>query len=140
MLTISYRARGHLNILSSHRTTLMTTKDKHLTKGGDCIVAVSAEKGLSDFGVEIKEAARSKHTVISLKFEVGYMEFTVKGRGHPDLTYSDPNDVVVRKSSYVCDRTLMVGANKAACDIPTDFIQALKEERAVVTVTISFNL
>jgi hypothetical protein len=139
MLSTSFKAQGHPDILSTHRTTLMTTKEKHLTKKGDCIVAVNAEKGLLDLDDGIKEAARSGETAISLKLEAGGEEFTVRGRGHPGLTYTDPSDIVVRKSGYVCGRTLMVGADKAACDIPDDLIRVLNGG-VDVTVTISFIL
>jgi hypothetical protein len=139
MLSTSFKAQGHPDILSTHRTTLMTTKEKHLTKKGDCIVAVNAEKGLLDLDDGIKEVARSGETAISLKLEAGGEEFTVRGRGHPGLTYTDPSDIVVRKSGYVCGRTLMVGADKAACDIPDDLIRVLNGG-VDVTVTISFIL
>jgi hypothetical protein len=111
----------------------------HLSKRGDCIVAVNADKGLLDLPNDTKEVARSGETAISLKLEAGGEEFTVRGRGHPVLTYNDPSDIVVRKSGYVCGRTLMVGADKAACDIPDDLIRVLKGG-VDVTVTISFIL
>jgi hypothetical protein len=139
MLTTSFKAQGHPNIVSAHRTTLMTTRDKHLYKRGDCVVAVNAERGLLDMSEEIKEAARSVEAVITLRLEASGEEFTVRGRGHPGLTYTNPSDIVVRKSGYVCGRTLMVGADKAACDIPDSFRRILKGG-ADVTVTISLNL
>jgi len=139
MLTTSFKAQGHPNITSTHRTTLMTTRDKHLSKRGDCIVAVNAEKGLLGLPDDIKEAARSGETMISLRLEAGGEGFTVTGRGHPGLTYTDPDDIVARKSGYTCGRTLMVGADKAACDIPDGFRGILKEE-IEVTVTISLIL
>ena len=139
MFTTSFKAKGHPNIISTHRTTLMTTRDKHLSKRGDCVVAVNAERGLLDMSEDIKEAARNGETVISLRLEAGGEGFTVKGNGHPGLTYTDPSDIVVRKSGYVCGRTLMVGADKAACDIPDSFIRVLQGE-VEVTVTISFIL
>lgn len=140
MLSTSFKAQGHPDILSTHRNTLMTTKDKHLTKRGDCIVAVNAEKGLLDLDDDIKEAARSGDTVISLKLEAGGEEFTVRGRGHPELTYTDPSDIVVRKSGYVCGRTLMVEADKAACDIQEDLRRVLSGDGVEVTFTMSFTL
>ena len=139
MLTTSFKAQGHPNIISTHQTTLMTTRDNHLSKRGDCVVAVNAERGLLDLPEDIKEAARSGETVISLRLEASGEEFTVRGRGHPGLTYTDPSDIVARKSRYVCGRTLMVGADKAACDIPDSFRRTLQGE-VEVTVAISFIL
>jgi len=139
MFTTSFKARGHPNILSTHRTTLMTTRDDHMSKRGDCIVAVNTEKGLLDLPDDVKEAARSGETVISLRLEAGGEGFTVTGRGHPGLTYTDPNDIVARMSGYTCGRTLMVGADKAACDIP-DGLRGILKDKVEVTVTISFFL
>ena len=103
-------------------------------------MAVNAEKGLLDLSDDIKEAARSGVTVISLKLEAGGEEFTVRGRGHTGLTYTDPSDIVVRKSGYVCGRTLMVEADMAACDISDGFRRVLKGDGVEVTVTITFIL
>jgi len=115
----------------------MTTRDKHVSKRGECIVAVDAEKGLLDLPEDAKKAAKSRETNIMLRLEAGDEEFTVRGKGHPGLTYTDPNDIVVRKSNYVCGRTLMVTADKVARDIPDSFKRILKNE-IEVTVTISF--
>jgi hypothetical protein len=37
-------AQGHENILATHKTTLEFTKDKRLSKKGDCIVAVAGTR------------------------------------------------------------------------------------------------
>lgn len=140
ILRTSFNARGHPNITSTHRTTLMTTRDEHLSKRGDCIVAVNAEKGLLDLPDDIKEAARCRESVIVLRLEAEGEEFTVRGRGHPGLTYADPSDIVARKSSYVCGRTLMVETDKAARDIPEGMKKLLKNDAVEVKVTISLVL
>ena len=62
----SFTARSHVNIRSSHKTTVMVTTDNHLTPRGDCVVAVSAGKGLSGFRQEMKEAARLAEDASSL--------------------------------------------------------------------------
>ncbi len=47
--------------------------------------------------------------------------------GHPSLTFKDPSDMVVRKSSFVCDRTLAVGADKAAVDLGRELVDELRK-------------
>ena len=136
-LTASFEARGHRNILALHETTVMTTKEDHLSRRGDCIAAVSAEKALSDLGPEIKEAARRPEAVITLTLRVGGEIFEVKGMGHPSLTYADPNDMVARKSGYVCDRTLMVHSDRAACDMPRRIVDKLRDPNAILHVTVT---
>ncbi|RLI33421.1 DUF371 domain-containing protein, partial [Candidatus Bathyarchaeota archaeon] len=47
-----------------------------------------------------------------------------------------PSDLVVRKSSYICPRTLMIHADKAAADLPRKMVEALKRA-ATVTVELT---
>ena len=131
----TFEAWGHPNIRSTHRTTLMVTRDEGLTTRGDCIVAVKAGKGLKDLEPRLKELIRSEEAKVALTIEAGDSSFTVTGRGHPRLSLNDPVDIVVRKSGYICNRTLMIGADKAACDIPGSFAKLLQEgDRRIVLV------
>jgi hypothetical protein len=136
-LTETFLARGHGNILALHETTVMTTREAHLSRRGDCVVAVSAEKGLSDLSHEIKEAARRPGAIIILTLRVGGEAFEVKGMGHPSLTYADPNDMVTRKSGYICDRTLMVHSDRAACDMPRTIVDKLRDPNALVEIIVT---
>ena len=60
------------------------------------------------------------------------------GYGQPDLTLKHPTDMVCRKSNYRCSRTLMVKADKAACDLKKELIDDLKEGKDL-KVTIIIN-
>lgn len=130
-----FRAWGHSNIRARHRTTLMVTRDPELTPRGDCIVAVGAEKGLADLNPGLREAARSREARITLTLEAGGYIFTVSGRGDPRLTLTHPSDMVARKSRYICPRTLMIEADKAACDIPEELRRTL-QRRIPIWITI----
>jgi hypothetical protein len=132
----TFRARGHPNIVAGHATTLMVTRDERLTRRGDCVVAVGAEASLVDLPEDMKAAARSSEATVSLTIEVGGESFTVKGRGHPDLTYSSELDVVARRSRYTCGRTLMVESNAAASDIPRSTARLLRSQSAEIKVTL----
>jgi hypothetical protein len=137
MHTITFRARGHRNVRSSHPTTLMITREEHLTARGDCIVAVASEASPSDLPEEMKEAARARDAAITLTIEVGQLSFTVTGRGHPSLSYSNASDMVARKSLYTCGRTLMVEADKAACDLPREMVRLLQSPSSEVKLTLT---
>lgn len=136
-LSESFRARGHPNITSTHRTTLMITRDTELTPKGNCVVAVGSEKGLLDLDPRLKEAMRRADAKITLTLEVGKAVFNVSGRGDPRLTFSHPNDMVARKSAFICDRTLMIKADKASCDIDSSMVRLLQDGNQDVRVTIS---
>ena len=66
---IKFNAYGHPNISAKHKTTLMLTKEKHLTTKGDCIVGINAEKTLVDMPEAIKRVARKKILQMNSKSE-----------------------------------------------------------------------
>ena len=137
--TETFTVYGDPNVTASHRTTIMTTKDHHLTKNGDCIAAIKAEKALFDLSDEIKDAVRDPNAKITLILNINEHVFKTMGRGHPKLTYLHQHDIVARKSSYICDRTLMIAADKAACDLPREIVSQLRHEQPI-TVTIMVEL
>ena len=49
----------------------------------------------------------------------------ITGYGHHDLTLTHPTDIVCRKSTFICPRTLMIKSNKAAADLNRDLINDL---------------
>ena len=63
--------------------------------------------------------------------------FTVEGIGSTGLTFTDPHEIVVRKSGFVSGRTLMVYSNKAAVDIPRRVVKLLQDPAETVTIEIS---
>lgn len=132
-----FKAHGHPNITARHETTLMITKDNYLTPRGDCIIAINSEKGFRDFSPEMIKAAQNEKARISLTLTIDSEEFKVEGKGHPELLYRDPNDIVIRKSSYTDSRTLMINADKIAADIPEDIIEKLRDPKTEITIKIS---
>jgi len=136
----TFKAWGHPNVRSTHRTTLMTTTDDHMSTRGDCIVAVSAEKGLRDLNPRIKGVIRREGSSVRLIIETEGKTFTVEGFGDPRLTLSHPSDMVIRRSRYICDRTLMIRADKAACDINNSLIKLLQKENCQISLTIEASL
>ena len=136
-VTVVFSARGHPNVQSTHKTTLEVTKEKALTKQGDCIIAVKATKAAADLPHKFKEAARKEGSQIIVTIEVGKLKETVKANGSPQLQFTHPTDLVVRKSSYVCGRTLAIKADKAAIDFSRSIIEKLKDPSQEVKVTLT---
>jgi hypothetical protein len=58
---------------------------------------------------------------------VGDQSFEIIGKGHKDLVLSHSNDIVIRKSNFVCPRTLAVRCNKASNSIPRKMIKLLQD-------------
>jgi hypothetical protein len=127
---------GHENILATHKTTLEFTKETHLSKKGDCIVTVAADKVLADLSAEFKENLRKSHAKLTLTIEAGEIIEQVHAHGSPRLILTHPTDMVVRKSDYVCSRTLAVRADKAAQDLSRDFVEKLKNPKQIVKIIL----
>lgn len=136
MLSFTFYAKGHYNILATHKTTLEITKESHLTRRGDCIIAVNSECGIKDIPNDIKKAIRKRDSIVKMIIKVGDIFEIIKGFGHPDLSFSHPTDIVCRKSTYICPRTLMVKADKAAIDLNRGLIKMLKNPKVTVEITI----
>jgi hypothetical protein len=128
-------SKGHRNVTSHHKSTFEITKDAEIGPTADCIVGVDMDKTMLDFPQEFKDKIANPDTkiIVELKTENGHDEIT--GFGHEDLTLTHPTDIVIRKSDYVCSRTLMIGADKAAKDLDRDLIDDLKNEK-IMEVTI----
>jgi len=132
----TFTARGHPNIRAGHRATLMVTRETELTPLGDCIVAVAAERGLRALDPRMKEAIRSQDAKVRLILKAGGLIFEALGGGGARLTLSNPTDMIARRSRYICDRTLIVGADKAACDIEPPLLRLLQNSDQVINVTL----
>jgi hypothetical protein len=127
---------GHKNIQATHKTTLEFTKDKHLSRKGDCIVTVAADKALADLSAEFKEKLRKPHAKLTIIIEAGGIIEQVNAHGSPQLILAHPTDMVIRKSDYVCNRTLAVHADKAAQDLSKALVEKLKNPQQKVKITL----
>ena len=118
-------AKGHENVLSLHKSTFEITKDKDLSLSGDCIIGLDIDKSMDDFPEEFKEMLANDDTKVIVELKTPNASDTIEGYGHHDLTLSHPTDIVCRKSTFVCSRTLMIKSNKAAIDLNRDLIKDL---------------
>jgi hypothetical protein len=137
-ITETVMAYGHRLIQATHWATFEFTKERHLTIKGDCIIAVRANKACVDLGKEFKEAARNPEATITITIEAGGIKETIQAKGDPRLSFAHPTDIVVRKSRYVCSRTLAVKADKAASDISRSLVAKLRnpDQKVIVTLTV----
>jgi len=130
-------AWGHENIEATHKTTFEITKEAALTKQGDCIIAVKASRAAVDLPLELKQAAKREGAQIIITVEAGELKEVVQAKGSPQLTLTHPTDMVVRKSSYVCSRTLAIVADKAASDFSRKLVEKLRDPNQEITVKLT---
>jgi hypothetical protein len=129
-------AQGHRNIKASHRSTLEITRDSDLSATGDCIIAVGANKGLTDLSMKFKESLRQSNSKLTIRIEAGGMTEVMNARGCENLLLLHPKEMVIRKSSFVSDRTLAIHASKAACNLSRDFVEILKRPTETIKITL----
>lgn len=117
---------GHKNIRSLHQKTIEITTEPDLTLNGDCIIGVGASCGCNDIPEKMKKLLQSSKTNILFTIKVKDFSFKVKGTGHDELVLTHPHDIVIRKSSFVCPRTLATNCDKASDSIPRQMIKILQ--------------
>ena len=133
-------AYGHELIRSTHKTTFEITKEKHVTEKGDCIIAIDSNKACANLSRDFKEAAKEPGAEITITIMAGEEKETVKAKGDLRLSFTHPTDIVVRKSSYVCSRTLAMKAEKAAADLSRRLVERLRNSEQKVKIILIVNV
>lgn len=130
-------AKGHENVLSLHKSTFEITKDKNLSLSGDCIIGLDIDKSMNDFPNDFKEKLANNYTKVIVKLTTPNSSDEIHGWGCDDLTLNHPTDIVCRKSTFVCSRTLMINADKAAKDLNRDLVNDLANgEEMIVEIVL----
>jgi hypothetical protein len=108
MRNMMFTAYGHPNITSTHPKTFEFTRDEELTLKGDCIIGVKADYRLEDLG-EILKNERLRMTI-----KIGNKTIVVMGKVNNG--FSSGEEMVLRRTEFLSERTLAVRADKAAID------------------------
>lgn len=130
-------AFGHANMQATHPTTLMITKEVDLSKQGDCVVAVAADKAIADLSIEFKDLLRKPNAKLIIQIDVDGFSELIQAEGNSNLTLVDSVDIVVRKSEFLSGRTLAVRSDKAARDLSRELIGKLKDSKQKVTIFLT---
>jgi hypothetical protein len=118
---------GHPNITALHGMTIEITKDKNLTPRGDCIIGVNASKACYDLPDALKRLLRNENSVVRISVMVDSKRCDFVAYGSPSLILAHRHDIVIRKSRFVCPRTLAIRCSKASNNVPKDMVHLLKE-------------
>ena len=135
----SVKFYGHPNITGLHKTTIEVTRDNYLTKNGDCIIGISSNKGCIDLSDEFKQKLKTDNTRLEILLLVNNNEFLITANGSLDLLFTHSTDLVIRKSNFLCSRTLAINSDKSAFDIPRDIILDLQNTNTsgILELTVS---
>ncbi|HEV8406208.1 MAG TPA: DUF371 domain-containing protein [Nitrososphaera sp.] len=129
---------GHPNVQSLHGKTVEITKDDHLTLRGDCIIGVRANKACADLDETLRRRLRTNDSVVTIEIMVGDESFLINGKGDERFTLQDPKDIVIRKTNFVCPRTMSVGCDRASSDMSRKIVKMLqdKDTKGIFRITI----
>ena len=129
-------AYGHENVQAVHPSTLMLTRERHLTKTGDCVIAVAADKAVADLSQEVKEKLKKPKAKLTITIEADGLTQQINASGSPKLVLTNKTDMVIRKSAYISDRTLAIHADKSSNDLPRELIEKLKNPQLKIKITL----
>lgn len=118
-------AYGHENILSTHPTTIEITKDEKITEKGNCIIGINATKACFDLNADLKRFIKSGKK-IKIILKVDNLKDSFYGFGNETLNLLDENDMVFRKSNFICDRTVLIRCTKSSSELNRTLIEKLK--------------
>ena len=129
---------GHPNVQSLHGKTVEITKDEHLTLRGDCIIGVRASKACADLDEALQRRLMQAGSVVKIEIMVGSESFAIMGAGDERLTLKNSHDIVIRKTNFVCPRTMSVKCDSASSDVPRNLVKLLqdKEARGIFRITV----
>lgn len=137
---VVFKARGHVNVRATHRSTFEVTVDDYLTPRGDCIIGISSELSPATLPEWLKEVIASDDSVVVVILCSGGVCDSVIGRGSSRMTLTDSRRMVFRKSSYVGPETVMVNASKAAVDLRRDLVSRLASGGDLTVILLAFRL
>jgi hypothetical protein len=128
------RACGHRNVTATHRSTFEVTRDRDIGITADCIIAVGADRWPAGLSGEFKEIAARDDAKITAEIHCDGHKDIVQGWGSSKMTFTDNRGMVFRVSDFVCGRTVMINADKAARELDRGLVEALASGGNVVIV------
>lgn len=125
----SFKTCGHKNILATHKTTLEFTKDKEISRNGDCIVGVNSDFELEKIKRIINNSKKIKLTLNAAGIQEELIAEVNNG-------FDDCKEIVVRKTEFLSKRTLGINSSKSAIELKRELINYMKKQDAFLLVTI----
>ena len=117
---------GHELIKATHRSTFEITTEDFLGPKGDCIIGINASKSCYDLNPLLKKVLKNNNANVMLTLMVEENLFRLSACGSKQLILSDKKSMVIRTSSFICQRTLIIKASSSAYDLPRSMINMLK--------------
>ncbi len=137
---LRFYAEGHPNLLGTHKTTLEFTKHSDLTLKGNCIVGVNANFDLDKIIQFIKKCKNNDITITIIPIISEKINFSEKNPFFQRISaklnrdFNCKDELVIRKSDFLSERTFAIKSDKGSLDINRTLINFLKEKKNKVMV------
>jgi hypothetical protein len=133
---VHIRCRGHPLVSGTHPTTFEVTCEPHLTNTGNCIIGIAADKGCAGLSPAFKNVLSHDDARLLTRLACGEIEVEIHSRGSSLFTLDHPTDMVWRRSTFTCGRTIGIMSDLVAATLPDELIRNLiAEKEMVVTLT-----
>jgi uncharacterized protein len=130
------RCRGHPLVLGTHPTTFEVTSEDHLTANGNCIIGIGADRGCAGLSPAFRTVLTHDDAVLVTRLSCGGIIVDIRSRGSSKLTLDHPADMVWRKSTFTCGRTIGILSDRVALTLPRELMENLaRGDEMVVTLT-----
>ncbi|MGA7042044.1 MAG: DUF371 domain-containing protein, partial [Nitrososphaeraceae archaeon] len=92
----------------------------------------------SDLSQILQRLLKADSSIANIEIMAGNTSFKVSGHGSRGLLLSNSNDIVIRKSNFICPRTMSIGCDRASSDIPREMILSLQnpETKGIFRITV----
>ena len=99
------------------------------------MIGVNADKSVRDLHPDFKrELRKGKEVRVSLILPDYGLVIEFKAFGSPKLILDHESDAVIRKSEFICGRTLLIRSEKSAIDLDREFVNLLKDRKTKVVL------
>jgi hypothetical protein len=124
--------RGHPLVRGNHPTTFEVTREEHLTIYGNCIIGIAADKGCKGLSPSFKRLLSHDDAVLFTRLSCNGVTIEVKSKGSSLFTLDHPTDMVWRRSSFVCGRTIGIISDHVAATLPKTLIENLVAGKGMI--------
>ena len=137
----SFNCYGHKSITAKHKTTLEFTKDSEMGLGGDCIIGVKVDFSLPQLKKFIKSVSNNKKITIIIetinnKNNINNNKIIEIINAEINPNFNSNEEMVIRKTDFISERTFAIRANKAAFELGRDLVEFLKGKENKIKVII----
>src|SRR5512133_1803933 len=129
------RCRGHPLVRGTHPTTCEVTGEEHLTENGNCIIGIGADKGCAGLSHAFRTVLAHDDAVLVTRLECNGVVTEIRSCGSARMRLDHPSDMVWRRSTFVCGRTIGILSDRVAWSLPRELMENLaRREEMVVTL------